>query len=365
MTAPRLEIDLIKLEQNARTLVGRLGARGIGVTGITKATLGDPDVARAMLRGGVTGLGDARVENLARVREGGIVAPLTLIRAPMLSQVDTVVAASTSSLNSERHVIDALGRAAGDQGLTHDVMLMVELGDLREGAAEDELDELVRATIRSPHLRLVGLGTNLACQSGVIPDRHNMGELSRIVDAVEARFDLHLDRVSGGNSANLGWALEAEDRGRVNDLRLGESILLGRDPVRRDTIADLHTDAFVLVGEVIESKMKPAQPWGTVGQSAFGTPTVRSGGGTRAQALLAIGRQDIDPDGVVPPPGIHIIGASSDHLVVETGTVPCCIGREVRFGLDYAALLRAMTSPFVAKTIVPSAVSATGYAGQR
>ncbi len=365
MTAPRLEIDLVKLEENSRTLVERLGAKGISVTGISKATLGDPDVARAMLRGGVTGIGDSRVENLARVRDAGIVAPLTLIRAPMLSQVESVVERTTASLNSERHVIDALGRAAGDRGGVHDVIVMVELGDLREGALEHELGELVEATLRSPHLRLVGLGTNLACQSGVIPDRHNMAELSRIAFALEERFDLRLERISGGNSANLTWALATDDPGRVNELRLGESILLGRNPVGRAPIADLHTDAFVLVGEVIESKMKPAQPWGTTGQSAFGPPCTRTGTRPRAQALLALGRQDIEPDGLVPPSGIRILGASSDHLVVETGTVPCLIGREVRFGVDYPALLRAMTSPFVTRTVVPAAVAALGRAGQR
>ena len=64
MTAPRIEFDLGKLEHNARVLVDRLAPVGIGVTGVTKATLGEPEVGAAMLRGGAVGLGDSRVTNL-------------------------------------------------------------------------------------------------------------------------------------------------------------------------------------------------------------------------------------------------------------------------------------------------------------
>jgi predicted amino acid racemase len=103
------------------------------------------------------------------------------------------------------------------------------------------------------------------------------------------------------------------------------------------------------VAEVVESKGKPTQPWGTVGQSAFGNPTGRAGDGARTQALLALGHQDIDPDGITGPAPVTILGASSDHVVVDTGGTPCPVGSELRFGLNYAALLRAMTSPFVAK----------------
>ena len=69
MITPRIEIDLAKIEDNARSLVTRLAKRGIRVTGVTKATLGSPDVARAMVRGGVTRLADSRIENLEALQE--------------------------------------------------------------------------------------------------------------------------------------------------------------------------------------------------------------------------------------------------------------------------------------------------------
>ena len=39
-------------------------------------------------------------------------------------------------------------------------------------------------------------------------------------------------------------------------------IIKAREPLHRDPIDGLHTDAITLVAEVIESKVKPSQPWG-------------------------------------------------------------------------------------------------------
>ncbi|MHC4831470.1 MAG: alanine racemase, partial [Planctomycetota bacterium] len=262
MTAPRLEIDLDKIRDNARTLVARLGDRGISVTGITKASLGSPEIAVAFLQAGVAGLGDSRVENIEAMRRAGIDASITLIRAPMLSQVDRVVAHADVSFNTELEVIRALSRAAQAAHRTHQIVLMVELGDLREGLMPDELVDTVRATLRLPSIQVLGIGTNLACRSGVSPDARNMAELTALAESVEATFGSTLGVVSGGNSANLEWALSDGDTGRVNDLRLGESILLGRETLHRRPLDGLHTDAITLVAEVIESKVKPSKPWG-------------------------------------------------------------------------------------------------------
>ncbi len=154
--------------------------------------------------------------------------------------------------------------------------------------------------------------------------------------------------VSGGNSANLGWALSTTDTGRVDELRLGESILLGLDPLTRLPVPGLQTDAIVLHAELIEVRTKPSTPWGNVAQSAFGTVLSRPGAGpTVRQGILALGRQDVDPEDLVPPPGMTILGASSDHLVLDLAEHDAAVGDELAFGVGYSGLLRAMTSPFV------------------
>jgi len=358
MNTPRLEIELEAVRHNATVLVERLGERGIRVVGVTKAVMAWPTVARVLVESGVAGLGDSRIENLERLCRDEFTIERMMIRSPMLSQVDAVVRACDVSLNTELDVLRALSAAAVRYERSHAVVLMVELGDLREGIAIDDVVDMARRVTRLPGLVLTGIGTNLACQSGVVPDQHKMDELSGLADEVEVACRLVLTTVSGGNSANLGWALSTADVGRVNQLRLGEAVLLGVDPLTRTPIDGLRQDAFRLVAEVIEVKTKPAEPWGEIAQTAFGSaPTAvhsRSSTETCRRAILAIGRQDIDPDGLTAPASVTIRGASSDHLVVEVTDEPVTVGDELSFGLNYGALLRAATSPFVTKAAIGS-----------
>lgn len=365
MSAPRLEIDLGKIHYNARTLVNRLAVQGISVTAVMKATLGSPEIANTFLQAGVKTLGDARIENIIRMHQGGVPAPMVLIRSPMRSQAARVVKYTGLSFNTELDVISMLSTAAQKMKRNHGIVLMVELGDLREGIMPNDLNPAVREVLRFPNITLKGIGTNLACRSGVVPDTRNMAELSAMADSIESNFGFPLEIVSGGNSANLEWALSRSDTGRINNLRLGESILLGNDPLHRQPINGLYTDAITLVAEVIESKVKPTQPWGTIAQNAFGRPVTSETIGHIQQAVLAIGRQDTDPMGLEPPPGIEILDASSDHLVVSSSRFAPPVGSEIAFQPNYSALLRAMTSPFVStvwknhRTLTPPALSLT------
>jgi len=313
VSAPRLEIDLGKIEHNARMLSNRLATRGNA----------HPD------------------------------ASITLIRSPMHSQVGRVVAHADISCNTELDVISQLSHAAVEARRVHGIILMVELGDLREGILPAELDGCVREILRMPGIILKGIGANLACRSGVSPDNRNMSELSTLADSLESTFGIQLDIISGGNSANLDWALGTMQPGRINNLRLGESLLLGCETLHRRPLDGLHTDAITLIAEVIESKIKPSQPWGTMAQNAFGERPVVNDQGDIAQVILAVGRQDIDSNGLSAPPGITIMDSSSDHLIVRCNSL-LAVGTELSFQMDYSALTRAMTSPFVEKKILVS-----------
>jgi len=352
MSAPRVEIDLDKIVHNASILVARLKTDGISVTGVTKAFLGDPQVARAMLRGGVTSFGDSRIENVELMRQSGIDAQMMLIRSPMMSQADRVVASADISLNTEIDVLAALSVAAVKARKNHDVVLMVELGDLREGIMPDDVERAVRAVRKLPNITFIGLGANLACRNGVSPNNRNMAVLSALVNRLAPFTDLNPPIVSGGNSSNLDWVFRCGNLGRINNLRLGEAILLGREALNRQPIEGLYTDAITLIAEVIESKTKPSKPWGQIAQSVFNDAPASRDQGNINQAILAIGRQDTDPNGLLPPADIEVLDASSDHLVLNAGEKKLPVGSSVSFQLNYSALLRAMTSPFVAKTYI-------------
>jgi predicted amino acid racemase len=350
--APRLEIDLQKIQYNASVLVRRLARRGIAVSGVTKANLGCPRVASAMLKGGIRKLADSRIENIEAMRRANVDAEMLLIRSPMLSQADRVVAAADVSFNTELGVIAELSRAAKRLGRHHGIVLMVELGDLREGVMPCDVENTVASILNCSNIALIGIGANLGCRSGIAADARNMGELVAITTALEAKFGILLETVSGGNSSNMTWALNAPDICRVNDLRLGEAILLGNDPHQDTAIPGLHTDAIILVAEVIEMKSKPATPWGDFGHMPFPNshaPALRE---RVSQAILAIGHQDVDPAGLRPSRAITVLAASSDHLIVDAAGTDMAPGTEVSFGLDYRALLRAMTSPYVAKVVL-------------
>ena len=61
-----------------------------------------------------------------------------MIREPMISEADDVVRYCSLSLNSEWAVLSALNAAALRQQKPHKVLLMAEIGDLREGCLRQE-----------------------------------------------------------------------------------------------------------------------------------------------------------------------------------------------------------------------------------
>ena len=348
---PRIEISLSKIQENARILSKLYGQKGISLTAVSKAVLGEPAVAEAMLKGGVKGIADSRIENIERMQRAGVSARFVLLRTA-LSQAESVVLYADVSLNTELETLKALSFQAKLQDKTHQVIIMVEMGDLREGVAPADLFPLVSQALTLPNLKVVGIGCNLACYGGVMPDASKMRGLSGLAIRLEEEFRIGLEIVSGGNSANYNWVQGTEDLGRVNNLRIGESILLGRETLARKAIPGLHQDAFQLVAEVIEAKWKPSLPYGQIGQDAFGLIPAFEDRGLIQRLILAIGRQDTSTSGLQPEGNLEILGASSDHLILDGKNNPIQVGDEIRFSLDYGALLSAMTSPFVHKQLI-------------
>ena len=184
MTAPRLEIDLGKIHHNTCTLVDILARRGIAVTGVTKASLGSVEIAEILLHAGVQGLGDSRIENIQAMRGSGVNALMTLIRSPMMGQADRVVRYADVSFNTELTVINKLSAVAKNTGHRHGIVLMVKLGDLREGIMPANVKGVMRKALQLPNIKIIGVGANLACRSGVVPDAKNMAELSLLTNAL-------------------------------------------------------------------------------------------------------------------------------------------------------------------------------------
>lgn len=305
-----------------------------------------------MVRAGVTAIADSRLENIDRLKVGGVDTPFMLIRVPALSAVDHVVESADLSLNSELAVLDALSRAAARRGGIHEVILMVDIGDLREGVWPDDLPTFLAAAIELPGIRIKGLGTNLACFGGVIPSEDNMARLVELADGIEQRFGIDLELISGANSSGLSLIATGKMPDRVNHARIGEAILLGRETTHRDPWPGTYQDAFTLHAEILELKNKPSSPSGEIGQDAFGGHPGFEDRGDILCALLNVGREDVDVHGIVPiDTRFSILGASSGYLVIDASRAAegLQVGDELMFSVNYSALLAAMTSEYVKK----------------
>jgi predicted amino acid racemase len=316
--------------------------------GVTKSVLGEPSIAQAMIEGGVRFIADSRIENIKRMKDAGIKERFVLLRTPF-SKAETIVKNADISLNTEIETLRKLSYFAKEQNKNHQVIVMVEMGDLREGILPCDLSDFIRVTLSLPNIEIAGIGCNLACHGGIKPNGKNMEELSELVTSLEKEFPLKLEIISGGNSANYEWHESNQSIGKINNLRLGESILLGRETVSRKVIPGMHTGAFKLVAEVIESKIKPSLPYGENCQDAFGNVPHFLDRGTRQRSIVALGKQDTQVSSLIPDNNLQILGSSSDHIILDSENHNIKVGDEVRFDLGYGSLLAAMTSPFVSK----------------
>jgi ornithine racemase len=350
---PQLVVDIRKIRENAAAVV-RLGqTQGVSIVGVTKGFAAIPAVAKALVESGVDGLADSRTENLIRLE--AIPAPKLLLRLPSLSRVDEVVRLADMSLNSEIDTVKALSAAARAAGRRHKVLLMIELGDGREGVPEEAALDTARLMARMPGIEFAGLGANFTCFGGVLPTRDSLGRLVAIGRAVEESCGGDSTVISGGSSSSFHLLENGELPAGITSLRLGEVLLLGRETAFGRRVPWLHGDAFTLRAEIIELQRKNSLPSGPIGADAFGESRSFRDRGTRLRALLALGRQDAAPEYLVPrEKGAEVLGASSDHLVLDLSDASegWQVGDVLEFDVSYGALLSLANSACVEKSLV-------------
>jgi predicted amino acid racemase len=354
LMSSRVEIDLDKLGNNVEVLLNLYRSKKISIMGVTKGVCGIPEIAQVLVNNGIRILADSKIANLKKMREAKIKAEFVLLRTPSLREVNQVIKYADISINTEIAVIKSLSSAAMSYNIQHKIILMVDMGDLREGILPADLDGFIHEVLQLPGITIVGIGANFACLGGVKPTEEKMNSLSLLATHIEEEFLLPLTYVSGGNSANYNWFMASENVGTINNLRIGESIILGRETLDRKRIPNLYTNAFTFVAEVIESKIKASFPEGETGQNAFGVSTQFRDRGQIRRVILGVGRQDVLVSGLTPRLDIEILGSSSDHTVIDAKGTDLKVGDEVAFDLNYGALLSVMSSPFVAKKYIHS-----------
>ena len=343
-----IEVDCRRIEANARAVSELCALRGVQVAGVTKAIRGEPAVARAMLAGGVTMLADSRLDNVRTLRDGGINAPVLLIRQPTRIEVDETIALCDLSLVSEVTTARALSASAERQGRNHGVIVMLETGDRREGVMPDGIGALCMQILELPGLELAGIGTVLGCLSGVIPTAGNRQSFVDVVERIEEEIGFRFEIVSAGNTDHLDLVQSGQLPSRINHLRVGEGIISGT--IDFEVSADLpmpHRDAFTVRAEVIEVQVKPSAPDGEISVDAFMTAHTWLDRGVRRRALLSLGEIDMRTAGLRPlRDGVIMVGASSDLLAIDvTDAMPAVeVGDVLEFEATYVSVSTAWAS---------------------
>ena len=344
---PRLEINLAHLKHNVAKVVEKCGSCGIQVAGVIKGATGIVEVAEQFDKGGVAFIASSRLEQIEDAKNAGIQKPMMLIRIPMLSEVSQVIRLADISLNSELEVVKALNEEARKQGKLHKVIIMADMGDLREGFwdKEEMADVCEYIENQLKNIRLVGIGTNVGCYGSISPPVETLNELVEIAEHIESRLGRKLEYISGGATSSLMRVLDGNIPKRINLLRIGEGILLARDldVFYGYDMSDMYQDVFRLKAEVIEVKNKPSHPVGTIAVDAFGHTPVYVDRGMRKRALLGVGKVDYgDPSELLPlEEGIEVLGASSDHTIIDIENAPkeWKAGDIMEFDVCYATIV--------------------------
>ena len=348
---PKLIIDLKKVQNNLDKITEMVKGSGCSLMIVTKGYSGDMEIYKLLEKSNIDYLADSRIQNLKKYE--ATTKERVLLRLPMNSEASEVVKYSDISLNSELKTIRNLNDKEKKQNKTHKILLMIDLGDLREGIFfknEDEIFETVEEILKLKNIHLFGLGVNLTCYGAVIPKKQNLSVLVEIAAKIEQKYNIKLNMISGGNSSSVYLIGKKELPEMINNLRVGEAFLLGGETAYSQPLEGFYDDAFTLEAEIIELKEKQSVPIGETGVDAFGNKPVYEDRGIIQRAIIAVGRQDVDPDNLHPIDSkVDILGASSDHLILDMSKSDrkYNVGDIVYFKLSYSSLLRATTSGYV------------------
>ena len=359
----RVTINLDALKHNLGVINGWMNKHGASWNVVTKVLCGNVEVLNALKYMGVTSMGDSRLYNLRTVEEIFPEYEGWYLRVPGPSVLDEVIGLSSVSLNSEIETIASLEEAAAAQNKKHNVIIMIELGDLREGILPGSLVKFYEAVFNLPHIEVLGIGANLGCLVGAAPNTDQLMQLVLYRELLELKFEHKLPFISAGSSATLPLLLEGRVPPGINHFRIGEALFLGTDLINGGTLPELRDDVMLLQAEIAELKEKGiavAADGASIAPFSNDQPAEPDGFSPRQRgyrALIGVGQLDTDINGLTPlNPEYQIAGASSDITVVNLGDDPggLKVGDTIEFRLNYPALLRLMNCRYINKVVEPA-----------
>lgn len=359
MVYPKVVIEKKKLLENASNIIKMCGQNNIEVVGVVKGVNGLEGIIEILIEAGFKTLASSRLSQLKKIKEINPSIKTYALRIPMLSEISELVECADISLNSSIEVLRQLNNSAKKLNKVHNVIIMAECGDLREGIYdEEELIETAKVVENElDNLYLMGIGTNLGCYGSIMPTVSKMQELIAKAEKVSKAIDRNLDVVSGGASTSLPLVAKNIMPKGINQLRIGDALYISDlDECFDYEVFEKEQEAFVLKAEIIELKKKPSHPIGVIAVDAFGNKKEYVDKGIRHRGLIAVGRQDLGDCMHLRPldNDIEVVGGSSDHTILDLSNCQkeYKIGDIVEFHLMYENVLMLSQSEYVKKEFI-------------
>lgn len=353
-----LNLNKDKLQHNYGMLQHWFNDNNIEWGVVSKLLCGNRLYLEELVRLGVTEFHDTRISNLKMIKQVAPDATTVYIKPPAKRSISSIIKFADVSFNTDYTTIKMLSDEAGKQNKIHRIIIMIEMGDLREGVVGDHLMEFYEKIIDLPNINIVGLGTNLNCLNGIMPSQDKLIQLSLYKQLIEAKFNIEIPWVSGGTSVTVPLLIKQQLPKQINHFRVGEVLFFGLDLFTNQTIMGMHNDVFKLYAEIIELYEKPKIPNGDQGFNVSGqTPTypAEDYGKQSYRAIIDIGLLDCNPTYLIQEDEeIDIIEASSDMLVLDVrqNTQNYKVGDLIAFRLKYMGVLGVMNSDYVDKLLI-------------
>ncbi len=353
-----IELNKDKLHHNFNFLNNMFRDNNIEWGVVSKVLCGNKDYIKLLLDLGIKEIHDSRLSNLKVIKKLDPNVQTVYIKPPPKKSIKGVVKYADVSLNSEFETIKLISKEAHNQQKTHKVIIMIEMGDLREGILGEDLLDFYSSVFQLQNIEVIGLGTNLNCLNGVMPTHDKMIQLSLYKQLIEVKFNKKIPWITGGSSVTIPLIFKKLIPRAVNHFRIGETLFFGNDLFTGKIIKGMKGDVFKLYAEIIELSQKPVIPTGPVGTNVAGeSPEINENdyGKTAYRAILDIGLLDIDTKNILPvKKNFKFSGASSDMFILDIGrnTNKLSVGDMIEFKLDYMGVLRVLNSDYIEKRIV-------------
>lgn len=346
------------LEHNYKFITEQFEERNISFGVVSKLLCGTKKYLQELINLGVHEVHDSRISNLKAVKQIDSNIQTVYIKPPAKKGIPSLVKYADVSFNTELSTIELISEEAQRQNRLHKIIIMIEMGDLREGVMGEQLLSFYGQIFQLPNIEVVGIGTNLNCLHGVMPSQDKLIQLSLYKQLIEATFNRKIPWVSGGTSVVFPLLLTKQLPAGINHFRVGEMLYFGNNLFTDQPIHGMKSDVFTLHAQIIELIEKPKVPIGELATNPSGEEfeiDEEDFGKKSYRALLDFGLLDIKTDFLIPKSkDITITGASSDMIVVDLGKSKknLKVGDWIKFELKYMGALTLLSSNYIEKVVV-------------